>query len=72
MKLQFLQTVRTALTFFGMGLMTHDFILECQKISDPYRFPPHGFWWGFLLIVISFIIELTPAILKTLNNIRSK
>jgi len=45
-----------ALQWLGIGLCVHDFILECQKISNPYRFPPHGFWWGTLSIVLGFIM----------------
>jgi hypothetical protein len=40
----------------GVGFSVHDFILECQHISDPYRFPPHGFYWGTLMIVLGLLL----------------
>jgi hypothetical protein len=39
----------------GAGFAIHDFILECQHISDPYRFPPHGFYWGMLMIIVGLL-----------------
>ena len=48
--------IGTALQFFGLGLCVHDFIVECQKISNPFRIPPHGFWTGIVLIIAGWII----------------
>lgn len=58
----------------GTGLTVHDFILECQKIADPYRFPPHGFWWGTLLIVIGLALmsgEIIQTVQKPKRNMCS-
>jgi len=44
------------LTWLGIGLAVHDFILEAPKIADPYRLPPHGFWFGILFIIVGFFL----------------
>ena len=48
---------RHALTFIffwcGWGLAVHDFFAEC---SNPLRFPPHGFWYGIVLLTLSFFL----------------
>jgi hypothetical protein len=46
--------IGTALQFFGLGLCVHDFIIECQKISSPYRM--HGFWLGIVLIIAGWVL----------------
>jgi hypothetical protein len=46
--------IGTASIFFGLGIIIHDFILECQKISNPYRL--HGFWIGIILVILGWIL----------------
>jgi len=42
------------LQWLGIGLCIHDFIKECQKISNPYTV--HGFWWGIGFIIVGFFM----------------
>jgi len=51
--LSLLRVLGTALLWLGIGLSVHDFILEC---INPYRYPPHGFWYGILLIILGWIL----------------
>jgi len=37
----------------GWGLAVHDFFGEC---ATPLRFPPHGFWYGILLMTSGFLL----------------
>jgi len=46
----------------GIAFAIHDFILECQHISDPYRFPPHGFWWGIIFIIVGLLLFSTEYV----------
>jgi len=38
---------------FGLALSIHDYILEC---IDPWRWMPHGFWFGILSNIIGWIL----------------
>lgn len=52
-----------ALLLFGVGwgLCVHDFFVECPT---PLRFPPHGFWYGFLLMTASFLVATYEYVLR--------
>jgi hypothetical protein len=45
-----------SILFFGIGwgLTVHDFFVEC---NNPLRFPPHGFWYGILLVTTGFFLS---------------
>jgi len=48
-------TIRTLSHFLiglGVGVAAHDFILES---INPYRMPPHGFWFGITFIIIGWL-----------------
>ena len=38
----------------GIGFAVHDFVVECQHISNPYRI--HGFWWGMIMIIAGLFL----------------
>jgi len=50
--------IGVAFQWFGYGGMIHDFILECGKISNPWRWPPHGFWIYLALSILGFAVQL--------------
>ena len=48
--------IGSILQFFGLGVMVHDFWLECGHISTPLRL--HGFWAGTCLLITGWIVLL--------------
>ncbi|MEM1589683.1 MAG: hypothetical protein QW175_04645 [Candidatus Bathyarchaeia archaeon] len=43
---------------FGLGIVIHDFFVEC---ADPLRLPPHGFWYGVMFILVAFVMFILNA-----------
>jgi len=56
----------------GIGLAVHDFILEAQQITNPYRWPPHGFWIGIALALCSWFILIWEDIKVLIDSIHKK